>query len=73
MSYSCHISTVGFPGDKEFACNAGDKGSIPWLGRFPEEGNGKLFQYSCLRNPMDREGWWATVHGVIKSRTRLSD
>jgi len=49
--------------------NAGDSGhmgSIPRLGRSPGEGNGNLFQYSCLGNPMDRESWWATVHGVAK-------
>ena len=42
---------------------------IPGLGRFPEEGNGNTLQYSCLENPMDRGAWWATVHGVPKSRT----
>ena len=44
--------------------NAGDMGSIPGLGRSPGEGNGYTFQYSCLGNPMDREAWWAMVHGV---------
>ena len=37
------------------------------------EGNGTPLQYSCLKNPMDRGAWWAAVHGVVKSRTRLSD
>ena len=37
------------------------------------EGNGNPLQYSCLENPMDRGAWWATVHGVAKSRTQLSD
>ena len=46
---------------------------IPELGRCPGEGNGNLLQYSCLENPMDRGAWWATVHSVTKSRTRLSD
>ena len=55
------------------ACNAGDPGSIPGLGRSPGEGNGNPLQYSCLENPMDREVWRATVHGVAKSRTQLSD
>ena len=55
------------------ACNAGDPGSIPGLGRSPGEGNGNPLQYSCLENPMDRGAWWATVHGVTKSRTRLSN
>jgi len=41
-------------------------GLIPGLGRFPREGNGNPFQYSCLENPMDRGTWWATVHGVAK-------
>ena len=58
---------------KEFTCNAGDPDSIPELGRFPGEGNGNLLQYSCLRNPIDRGAWWATVHRVTKSQTQLSD
>ena len=53
-------------GGKESACNAGDPGSIPGLGRSPGEGNGNPLQYSCLGNPMDR-AWQATVHGVPKS------
>ena len=66
----------GFPGgseDKVSACNAGDLGSIPGLGRYPGEGNGNSLQYSCLENPMDRGAWRATVHRVEKSQTRLSD
>ena len=51
--------------------NAGDVGSIPGSGRSPGEGNGNLLQYSRLGNPMDRGVWWATVHGVAKSRTLL--
>ena len=47
--------------------------SIPGLGRSPGEGNGNPLQYSCLENPMDRGAWWATVHGVAKSWTWLSD
>ena len=47
--------------------------SIPGLGRSPEEGNGYPLQYSGLENSKDREAWWATVHGVTKSRTQLSD
>ena len=46
---------------------------IPGSGRSPGEGNGNPLQYSCLGNPMDRAAWWATVHGVTKSQTRLSD
>ena len=66
----------GFPDGSEVkvsACNAGDLGSIPGLGRSPGEGNGKPLQYSCLENPMDGGAWWATVHGVSKSRTWLND
>ena len=66
---------MGFPsgldGNKS-ACNAGDPGSIPGLGRSPGEGNGKPLQYSGLENPMDRGAWWATVHVVTKSQTWLS-
>ena len=69
-------SVLGFPGGSEVkasACNAGDLGSIPGSGRSPGEGNGNPLQYSCLENPMGGGAWWATVHGVAKSRTRLSD
>ena len=58
---------------KASACNAEDLGSIPGLGRSHGEGNGNRLQYSCLENPMDGRAWWATVHGVAKSRTQLSD
>ena len=58
---------------KASACNVGDLGSIPGSGRSPGEGNGNPLQYSCLENPMDGGAWWATVHGVAKSRTQLSD
>ena len=51
---------------KEYACNAGDPGSIPGLETFPGKGNGNPLQYSCLENPMDRGDWQATVHGVTK-------
>ena len=67
---------MSFSGDsdgKASAYNAGDPGSIPGSGKSPGEGNGNPFQYSCLENPMDRGAWWATVHGVAKSQTRLSD
>ena len=65
-----------FPGgsdSKASACNAGDQGSIPGSGRSPGEGNGNPLQYPWLENPMDRGAWQATVHGVAKSRTWLSD
>ena len=45
---------------------AGDVGSIPGSGRFSRGGNGNPLQYFCMGNPMNREAWWATVHGVIK-------
>ena len=60
---------MGFPHSsvsKESACNAGDLGSIPGLGRSPGEGNGNPLQYSCLENPMDGGVWQATVHGVAR-------
>ena len=66
----------GFPGGskgKASACDAEDPGLIPGSGRYPGEGNNNPLQYSCLENPMDRGAWWATVHGVTKSQTRLSD
>ena len=47
--------------------------SLGWEDRSSGEGNGNPLQYSCLENPTDREMWQATVHGVAKSRTRLSD
>ena len=67
---------MGLPGGsdhKESACNAGDLGSIPGSGISPGEGNSYPFQYSCLENSTDRRAWQAPVHGVAKSRTRLSD
>ena len=67
---------MGFPGGsdgKESACDAGDLGSIPGLGRSPGEGNGNPLQYSCLENPMDGGAWQATLHMVTKSQTRFGD
>ena len=63
---------LGFPGGSEVkasAYNAGDLGWIPGSGRSPGESNGNPLQYSCL----DGGAWWATIHGVAKSRTRLND
>ena len=57
----------------QLAGDARDVGSIPVSGRAPGEGNGNTLQYSCLENPMDRGAWQATVHGVAKSQTQLSD
>jgi len=58
---------------KDLPDNAGDVGSIPGLGRSPGEGNGNPLQNSCLDNSVDRRAWWATVHGVEKSWTQLSN
>ena len=68
------MGSAGFPGGsdgEESTCSAGDLGSIPGLGRSPGGGHGNPLQYSCLKNPMDRGAWWATVHGIAKSWTRL--
>ena len=65
------FSDIG--GKKKSACNAGDLGSIPGLGRSPGEGNGNPLQYSYMENLRNRGGWQATVHGVTKSQIRLSD
>ena len=65
---------MGFPrgsDGKESACNAGDPSLIPGLGRSPGEVNGYPFQYSCLEKSMDREAWWATVHGMTKRNLKL--
>ena len=58
---------------KESAYNVGDLGSAPGLGKSTGEENDNPFQYSCLENPMDRGAWQATVHGVEKSWTQMSD
>ena len=61
---------------KNMPADAGDErdvGSIPGSGKSPGGGNSNPLQYSCLGNPMDRGAWWATVHGVAESWTRLSD
>ena len=58
---------------KNSLANVGDVSSVPGSGSSPEEGNGNPLQYSCLGNPLDRGAWWATVHGVTKSQTQLSD
>jgi len=66
---------VFFSGDsvgKESAYNTRDPGSTPGWEISPGEGNGNPFQYSCLENLVDRGTWWAAVHGVAKSQTRLN-
>ena len=55
------------------AGDTGDMGSISGLGRSPRRENGNPLQYFCLENPMDRGAWQATVHGVAKAQTQLSD
>ena len=80
-SYKAHskmfnVGKVGFPDGsdgKECACNAGHPGLIPGSGRSRGEGTGNPLQYSCLENFMDRGAWWATVHGVTKSWTWLTN
>ena len=68
-----HLYFPGGSDSKVSVYNAGDLGSIPGSGRSPGKGNGNLLQYYCLENSMDRGVWKATVHGIAKSRTRLSD
>ena len=63
----------GGSGGKESACNAGDPGLIPELGRSSGEENGKPLQYSCLENRVDKGAWPADVLGVTKSQTQLSN
>ena len=58
---------------KESACNARDQSSIPGSGRSSGERNGNPLRYSCLENSTDREAWRATVHGVTKSQTQVSN
>ena len=64
---------TGATDSKESVCSAGDAGSIPGSERSPGERNGNPFQYPCLENSMDEGAWQATVHGVAKSLTRLSN
>ena len=67
---------IGFPGGSEVKAsdwNAEDPGLIPGLGRSPVEGNGNPLQYYCLEKLTDKRSLGGTVHGVAKSRTRLSD
>ena len=71
------ISWQGFPGgtsEKNHLANPGDikdPGSTPGLGKSPGGGHGNPLQYSCLETPMDRGDWWATIHSVAQSRTRM--
>ena len=72
----CEYVYEGFPHSsvgKEYSCNAGNPSSVPGSGRYTGEGIGYPLQYSCLENSLDRGARWAIIHGVAKSRTRLSD
>ena len=74
LELASHYHVVSLVAEvKASACHAGDLRSIPGLGRSSGKGNGNPLQYSCLENPMDGGAWWATVHGVEKSWTQLSD
>ena len=64
------MNFAGFPGGsmvKNLPANAGDSSVIPGSRGSSGEGNSNLLQYSCLENSIDREAWWATVHGITES------
>ena len=67
------LSSIKWLSSKESTCQCRRRGLIPGLVRSPGEGNGNPFQNSCLGNPIDRGAWWATIHGVTKSWTRLGN
>ena len=69
--YYCKTGLPWWIRGKESVCKAGNLGLIPGLGKSPGEGHDNPLQYSCLENPMDRWGWWATVHEAAKNWTRL--
>ena len=72
MKQTMRIYWTGFPSGsagKESACNAGNLGLIPELGRSPGGGRGNPLQYSCLENSMDTGAWWDTVDGITESNT----
>ena len=78
FSFNCFAPSYNFWSSqglscKESTCQTEDMGLNPGSGRSPEEGNGNPLEYSCLGNPMDRGAWRATVHGVARSPTQLSD
>ena len=67
---------MGFSGvsdGKESACNVGDVGAVPGLGRSPGEGHGNPPQYSCLEKPMERETWRAAIYGVTNGQIQMGD
>jgi len=67
-----NIISSGGSDSKESACNAGDLGLIPELGRCPGERNGNPLLYSCLENSMDQGAWQPIVHKVTKSHTSVT-
>ena len=67
------LGAHGGPAVRNPPANAGDVDSIPGSERSPGEGNSNPLQHSCLENSMDGGAWWATVHGLAKSWTQLSD
>ena len=71
--YFCFSLSVQMKIGGRVCLQSGRPGFDPWLGRSPGGGNGNPPQYSCLENPTDRGDWQATVHGVAKSWTQLSD
>ena len=70
-AYSKYVCLPRWLSSKVSACNVGDPGLIPGLGRFPGGGHGNPLQYSCLKIPIDKGVFLATVHGVAKSWTPL--
>ena len=69
------MQDMDFPGgstENNLPAKAEDVNSILGSGIFPEGRHGNPLQYSCLKNPMDRGAWWATVHGATKNQTQLS-
>ena len=72
FAFSCGYA-LGGSVVKTLPASAEGLSSVSGLKRSSGGGNGNLLQYTCLGNPMDRGAWWATVHGVAKSRTQLSD
>ena len=71
--YNARLGSPGYSVVKNLPTNARNTGLIPGLGGAPGGENGKLPHYSCLGNPVGRGAWWATVCGVAKSQTQLSD
>ena len=72
LMWKIFIDKSDFPGGsngEESACNVGDPGSVPGLGRSSGGGHGNPLQYACLENPIDRGAWWATVHGIAELDT----